>query len=410
MSLEARILSACLKRSAYEEVKGVLGNSFSNTFSPVAQVVAKLLEDYYSRDGASTTCSKEVITQRAESEITNPKHIKTIGEFIRSLDETISVPNLLYDIRQQRKHRIGDKLAGMLANRTEGNDVQTLIQEYQELDREPEPSDADSSSEIYKGHSVKDLLDRHFSREGTIALGTTRLIETCDGGARPGHHILVYGRPELGKTLLTIDLVYGPLSKGYSVLHFCNEEPMPDTILRYIMRFTGWTKERIKADPEGAERLALARGYENLVGIPVSPGKFTEFRKSIDRFNPAIVVINQLRNIEESGTGGNRAEALDNAARGARNLGKSTGTVVISITQAGDSAEGKAFLGLSDIDSSKTGIPGAIDLAIGIGATEEHKRAGIRGISTPKNKLGGKHETWLQRFNTQTGIVEDISE
>jgi DnaB-like helicase C terminal domain len=408
--MESRILSACLKRSAYEEVKGVLGDSLSTTFSPIAQVVAKLLEDYYSRDGAAATCSKEVIVQRAQAEIANPKHLTAIEEFTRGLDETISVPNLLHDIRQQRKRRIGDKLAGLLANRAEGNDVQTLIQQYQELDRDPEHTSDTDSSEVYKGYSVKEMLDRHFSREGTIGLGTPRLISACDGGARAGHHILVYGRPELGKTLLSIDLVTPVLSRGYGVIHFGNEEPMPDTIIRYLMRITGWTKERIRSDPEGAERFSLSKGYDNLIGISVSPGRFTEFRHAIDKYKPAIVVLDQLRNVEEAGSGGNRAEALDNAARGARDLGKQTGTIVISVTQAGDSAESKPFLGLSDIDSSKTGIPGAIDLAIGIGATEEYKRSGIRGISLPKNKLGGKHETWLARFNTQTGEVTDLSE
>lgn len=409
MSLEGRILSACLKRSAYEEVKGVLGDSFSDTFSPVAQVVAKLLEDYYSRDGASATCSKEVIVQRAESEISNPKHLKAVGEFIGGLDETVSVPNLLFDIRQQRKHRIGDKLAGLLANRTEGNDVQALIQKYQELDREPSTTES-QNFEVFQGRSVKDLIEHHFSSGGLIRLGTRRFIEVCDGGVHPGHHILVYGRPELGKTLLAIDLVAPVLNEGIRVAHFGNEEPMPPTVLRYVMRLSGWTKDRVRSDPEGAERVALSRGYENFIGVSVSPGSFTECRKVIDQFGPAIVILDQLRNFSEAESGGNRAEALDKAARGARDLGKSTGTVVISLTQAGDSAEGKAFLGLSDIDSSKTGIPGAIDLAIGIGATQEHKRAGIRGISTDKNKIGGKHETWLQRFNTQTGVVEDISE
>ena len=144
--MEQQILSACLKRSAYEEVKGVLGDSFSEPFSPIAQIVAKLLEDYYSRDGTAPTCSKEVIAQRAATQISNPKHLKAVEEFTRGLDETVSVPNLLYDIRQQRKRKIGDKLAGLLANRAEGNDVQELLQSYQELDREPESSSAGNDS------------------------------------------------------------------------------------------------------------------------------------------------------------------------------------------------------------------------------------------------------------------------
>jgi hypothetical protein len=82
-----------------------------------------------------------------------------------------------------------------------------------------------------------------------------------------------------------------------------------------------------------------------------------------------------------------------------RNIAKKYDAVAITVTQAGDSAEGKAVLDMGDVDSSNTGIPGACDVLLGIGATEQHKEQGLRILSLSKNKLGGVHDSFPVRFN-----------
>jgi hypothetical protein len=44
---------------------------------------------------------------------------------------------------------------------------------------------------------------------------------------------------------------------------------------------------------------------------------------------------------------------------------------------------------MGDVDFSNTGIPGAADCMIGIGATREYIAQGHRMLSFPKNKIGG---------------------
>lgn len=403
--MESRILSALISsRSNYEQVKDIVGDSFSSTFSPFAQIVAKLLEDYYTRDGSAKDCRKEILLDRAEETASNPKHVKAIQDVIRGLEETVSVPNLLHDLRQQRRRRIGDKLAGLLANREQSREVDDLIKQYQEFSSEREAESGTDESSVYRGVGVGPLIDTHFSREGTISFGIPKLDEICDGGARPGHHILIYARPEIGKTLFTLRLVRSYVNRGYVVLYCGNEEPMCDTVLRLICGLTGRTKEQIRADPEGTDRILAGVGYANFIGVNLSPGKFPELETLVDEYEPDIVVVDQLRNIDVGDD--NRVTGLEKAATGARNLAKSRDVLTISITQAGESAEGKLFLGLSDIDFSKTGIPGAIDLALGIGTTDEYRRANIRGVSTPKNKLGGKYGQFLTRIDPRISEVE----
>ena len=68
--------------------------------------------------------------------------------------------------------------------------------------------------------------------------------------------------------------------------------------------------------------------------------------------------------------------------------------VVVSVTQAGDSAHNKAALDLGDVDFSNTGIPAQADVMIGLGANQNHKDAGELVISLPKNKVSAIHEAF----------------
>ena len=97
---------------------------------------------------------------------------------------------------------------------------------------------------------------------------------------------------------------------------------------------------------------------------------------------------------------------LEAAANEARSVGKDARLLVVSITQAGNSATDKVYLDMNDVDNSKTGIPGAVDLMIGVGADNAMKANGLLGISLPKNKLGGLHDKFTVSVDFTTGVVE----
>jgi hypothetical protein len=64
---------------------------------------------------------------------------------------------------------------------------------------------------------------------------------------------------------------------------------------------------------------------------------------------------------------------------------------VIGVSQASGSGEGKKWLTMEDIDSSKTGKPGEADFIIGIGKDDEMET--LRYISVLKNKLPGDEDS-----------------
>lgn len=406
--MENRILSACLaSRSNYDQVVNALGGeSFADSFSPVAKACAELLEDFYTIDPAATGCRAEDLLVRAQKKAHNPHLLKAIEDFCRGLDGSVSLPNVVHDLREHRRHRVGDQIAGLLANRTEGRELDELIEKYQSLKAEND-EEAGGEDEVFNNLPVADLFNDHFDRKNTIPFSLPSLNRACAGGARAGHHILVYGRPELGKSLFCIDQTAAWIEQGFRVLYVENEEPLADTTMRLVGRICRRTRQEVRDNPAKAQDVLDRKGYSNFTGVSLSPGSFPIIERIVLRTRPHVVLLNQLRNIDVGDD--NRVTALEKAAIGARNLGKSQGVVVVSVTQAGDSAEGKSFLELSDIDFSKTGIPGAIDLAIGIGGSAEDKRFGIRTLNLPKNKLGGEHTSITTRFHPQTGIVEEIS-
>ena len=113
-----------------------------------------------------------------------------------------------------------------------------------------------------------------------------------------------------------------------------------------------------------------------------------------------------MRNIDVKSD--NRVVGLERAATEARNLGKRRKVLVVSISQAGDSASGKRVLDRGDVDFSNVGIPGQCDLMIGLGADENMERSNLRMISLPKNKISGDHDPIVITIDpTISKVVED---
>jgi len=94
-----------------------------------------------------------------------------------------------------------------------------------------------------------------------------------------------------------------------------------------------------------------------------------------------------------------RVNGLEKLATEARNLAKRYGVLVISVTQAGDSATNKLVLTDSDIDSSKTGIPAQCDLILGLGVDETQRSQSMRTLTIVKNKITNIHEYYPVRVD-----------
>ena len=78
--------------------------------------------------------------------------------------------------------------------------------------------------------------------------------------------------------------------------------------------------------------------------------------------------------------------------------------LVVSVTQAGESARNVLTLNSGDIDGSNIGMPGACDIMVMVGMDDEYYLRDLRRVAIVKNKRAGIHDAftvgidrWLTR-------------
>lgn len=402
---ERRLIASLLQsRPAFDRIDSHLD---VEDLSEQGRIVIEGLREYYSRDSSAKLAEPDLLARDVGRTMTNPKHREAFEELISALAEVETSPeNVVHDYISVKRDAVGNKLSVALAGGQSGDDVRKLIAEYEDWCNTEELNDEEESDAIMVGADVTSLVTESFNRANLIRIMPESLNRQLDGGLLPGHHLVVFARPEMGKTAFLVNAMAGFARDGRRVLYVANEEPIQATAMRLLSRMTGMPKAEIMADPDTADMVAREHGYENVVLARLSPGTPREIEKLIAQFKPHVLVIDQLRNLNVGED--HFVLKLEKAAMAVRQLGKKHGLVVMSVTQAGDSATGKAILDMGDVDSSNTGIPAQADVMIGIGANAEDERLNRRVLSLPKNKVGGNHGMVPVRFEPLLSKMGDL--
>jgi archaellum biogenesis ATPase FlaH len=399
---ERKIVAAMLKdRKSWELLKDRLE---PGELSPEAATLLRIAGSFYETDPAASTCDIEIIKNRLEREIQSNKLVTVLHGILDSLPD-VSAVNLTAEVLELKRHAVGLKLSSALAAGKSGTEVRELIDLYTGMVGVGDVTAAEEGTGEITGIPIEQLFAETFNPDNLIKIFPKSLNDRLDGGARPGHHILIFAPTEMGKTLVAINMVAGFLHQKLPVVYVGNEDPASDVLLRLGTRLSGMNKYEMRDNQKKARDLIDTRSAGLFTIAPLAPGTFAEISALVRKYKPRVVILDQLRNIDVKSE--NRTQALEKAATEARNLAKRYGLVVISIAQAGDSASGKAALNRGDVDSSNVGIPGQCDVMIGVGATEEMERNNSRMFSFPKNKLSGNHNPITVTIDPQLSKVID---
>ena len=394
--MEKQTLSLALRsRADYELIAQHLQ---PKRWSRESQIVWGFIEDYYKRDRGASHVDRAVLGEIIQGSVNNDKHV---DKFLAVVDEAagidVSGANIREAVLLAKRDELAQALAMAIANGKKHDD---LLEEYNNvLNTESLEDQSDSGIEVYTAEDMEALLRDEIDPGSRLPVYPRALGDRLGGGLRGSDKLTLIARPEMGKTALILTIVCGFARAGYKGIIFNNEERIQRLYIRAISCITGLTGAEVRNDINRAMALAMERGFGNIRFVSMSPGNPRQIAAELDRMPEARwYVVDQLRNLAMKSD--NKVNQLEDAARNVRDIGKARDLVVIDVTQAGDSASGKSVLDMGDVDNSNTGIPGACDVLLGVGANEQQMEQGIRVLTLIKNKVGeGNHENFPTRIN-----------
>lgn len=222
-----------------------------------------------------------------------------------------------------------------------------------------------------------------------------KILNKMLGSLRKGNFGFIFARPETGKTTLISDLVAFAVhqlgEESGPIIWFNNEQPGLEVLHRNIQSYFGITLDEFYSHKRkySEQYSAETEGQIKIVDEALLYKKYVE--AVCKRYNPSLIIFDQIDKIKGFSDDRNDLE-LKAIYQWARELAKEYGPV-IGICQAGGTGEGKRWLTMDDVDSSKTSKQGEADWILGVGKSNQEGMERIRHLHLCKNKLLGDEDT-----------------
>lgn len=387
--IEHKIIKcALINREAFDKLKESLNRE---ELSSYGNTIVKLITNYYEADLKVDHIDEELLTAVIRKRY--PKQLEEFEAYIARLPEEVSVANIVEYIQEQQREILGNKIAAMMIEDTNNPKIVEAMNEFQLLN-----SEVQEEQRVYDMSDLGSLLERIAAKK-LIPIYPTAVNNRIGGGIPRQGQMLVYARPDVGKSTVVMNIAGGAVQSGYTVLYCGNEDPADTMVLRYMTRMTGMVQDEIKKNPKVAiEKAAKAtQGNGKCLFVDMHPGSIAEIRANVQKYNPDIVIVDQIRLIKM--VKDNPTRNLEEACIAMRTLAKEFHFVSVLVTQAGDSAKGKLYLQMEDVEWSNTGVQGQMDLMIGVGQNTESKAMNNIMLSFPKNKLSAPIQPFSCRIN-----------
>ena len=212
------------------------------------------------------------------------------------------------------------------------------------------------------------------------------------GSLRKGNFGFVFARPETGKTtFLASEITHMIKQTDGDILWFNNEEDGKAVAFRIYQAYFGQTLQQLrqtKASNNGIYKEEVGNRIKLLDTVDSS--NYKRIEEIIKASNPALIIFDQIDKIKGFKADRNDLE-LKQIYQWAREIAKAYAPV-IAISQASGEAEGKLWLTMDMVDSSKTAKQGEADWILGIGK-EQDNTSRMRYFNITKNKLVGDEDT-----------------
>ncbi len=395
MSLENRIIKFCLNRDFFEENrKRISKNNFTNGLAEVYTVIG----DTYKKHNNIQKLSVEEVKD-AYFNIYKPASTTAHRQKMEAILDNIGNDNTEYNadivsdtlknLRMlEHAKQVIEEANGVWNGKSKSlSTVKKLVEEFDEDVIESE----DGLTPVTK--DIGEMLDA-VSVTSKWKFNIKTLGDRIDGVGE-GNLMVIFARPETGKTAFWVSLVAGYegfAHQGAKVHCFINEEPAVRTQMRMVSAWTDMHKLDIQDSMKEATE-EWAKISDNIVCHDSVDWSLESLDKYCEDNKPDIVIVDQLDKINVEGTFSRGDERLRAIYLGAREIAKRRNIALIGVSQANAEAEGSAVLSFDMMENSRTGKAAEADLIIGIGKAQQDGDTPnfLRNLNVIKNKINGWH-------------------
>ena len=208
------------------------------------------------------------------------------------------------------------------------------------------------------------------------------------GLLRGGNLMHVFARPDMGKTSFLASeatFIASQLKDDEVLVWINNEEKGSKVRLRTYQACLGANTSAILTNLNKAKELYKERGGSKILIYDDATVKLSDIKKLFSEYNIRVMIIDQGDKVAFSKDGDmSQADRLQRLYQHYRELAKKYNADIITAGQCSGEGEGKKWLTMDMMNNSKTGKPGELDVAIGIGATHEEQTQEDDGV--PMNR------------------------
>lgn len=403
--LDAKVLSSVIdSRKAYDKVKSYISEE---DLGLQAQAWWPLVVECYLADQQAESLDRDILGAKGKRDLPE-KHVDMLLSWFHELPEGVSPDLVVKELLELKRYVKGNELSQAIQGR-QSSRIDDLLSEYSSLRAATQLGSSEVTWTMDDSEMTTSL-----NRDNLIKFAPQRVNERLQGGIGPGDTILIFGRPEAGKTLFTVNAVAGFLKYKRKTLVIGNEEGTYRTRKRIVCNLANVDNDGYDADPEGALAKARERGLDYLYICHMQPGSPAEIEELVKEIQPEVVVVDQIRNLTLGKTNDKLTDRLGELGTAMRSMANRHGFASVSVTQAGDKTERHGqevppWLTMADIADNRTSLAGQFDVIIGVGCTEELRRNDSRAISFCKNKLSDKedaHEGLVVKINVGRSKVK----
>ena len=386
--IEKELINLLLKKDFYEENKGrVTKEMFTNGTGNLYETISR------AHDDSEKDLSLEEVST-LHTEVYNPALTRTAKENFSSLINEIKeqeIPNKKIAgniLKAMHKRNIAQQIAVAATEIYNGKDqdlssIQSFIDQSNETDKQQYD---------YVTSDITNLIDS--LKDNTKWKFNLHPLKEKVNGVGEGNLLVIFARPESGKTAFWVNLVSGIdgfASQGAKVCALINEEPAIRTQMRLINAHTGMTFEEIREDTKKAKE-KWSEISNNIKILDTVDWSLEQVDSFVAKEKPDVVIIDQLDKVYVSGNFSRTDERLRAIYTGAREIAKRRNCCVIAISQASADASGKLDITFDMMENSKTGKAAEADVIIGVGFRNKlDTDKELRSLAVSKNKITGWH-------------------